>query len=294
MLYWVLSLGLVLGLGFAWWYALTFQIKRHSFAGKRCVVVGAGSGIGKQVAILLAEQAGELILIDKCDLTELRSELEPRVDRLVTIQCDVSMLSEVEEKISFDRPIDLLVLCAGVLSGKGVNAMTSQDFDRVLHTNVSSQFYLIKLAMANRQSLSVVSVSSLMGFIGGSKLVDYCASKFALMGMFEALKLEHYYDKSVRFSVVCPWVVSTGMFNGIFARMWWVTLCFPFLAADRVAREIVHCAETGRAVSIIPFWFTPLAYGVRVLPEFLYFPVLIALGGRSGMETFQGKRKNLA
>lgn len=289
VLLWGLWLGLALGLGFAWWYALTFWVKRHSFAGKRCVVVGAGSGIGKQVAILLAGQAGELILIDKCELAELRSELEPRVDRLVTIQCDVSELSEVEAKVRFELPVDLLVLCAGVLSGKRVSETTNQDFDRVLRTNVSSQFYLVKLAMANRESLSVVSVSSLMGFIGGARLVDYCASKFALMGMFEALTLEHYYDESVRFSVVCPWVVTTGMFDGIFARMWWVTLCFPFLSADRVAREIVHCAETGRKVSVVPFWFTPLAYAVRVLPEFLYFPVLIALGGRTGMETFRGK-----
>lgn len=301
MLAFLPAVALIAVLAGAWWYALTFKVKYHSFHNKTCVVVGAANGIGKCVAQLLCKQAKHLILIDICDLSLLSKELSVTESaRITCIQCDISNLQQVRNQIQFKEPVHLLVLCAGVLSGKSVMDTTCEEFDHVLSTNVSSQFHLVKEALRARtqddgaaasSELAVVSVSSLMGLIAGAKLSDYCASKFALVGMFEALRLEYFYDSKVSFGVVCPWVVDTGMFAGIFDRMWYIKLCFPFLTPQQVAKEVVLAGERARAITVVPFWFTPLAYCVRLLPEFLYFRVLILLGGRSGMDTFVGKRE---
>lgn len=84
--------------------------------------------------------------------------------------------------------------------------------------------------MKNKKSGQVVSVASMAGLAGNAYMSDYCASKFASVGLNEALRIEmKYLKKNIVCTTVCPYIINTGMFKGARA-----SIIFPFLEQDYV------------------------------------------------------------
>merc|ERR1719158_1404152 len=97
----------------------------------------------------------------------------------------------------------------------------------------------------------IVTVASLAGHSGTNKLVDYCASKFANIGMDEALKVElmvQGLDSTIKTTVVCPYYISTGMFQGVSPKV------IPILEPEYVAEEIVKAILMNKPMLLLPWW----------------------------------------
>jgi len=286
-------------------FAYCFNARvRHHLEGKTVCIVGAARGIGQQVACLLVAQKSVkcLLLVDmmSCEETEKLCR-EQGCEKVVQLRCDIadkeqlsSLFSSVEKlQLGF---IYLLVDCAGVVSGKSFEELNVDDFERVVQVNLTSKFSLLKffVPMMLQQGIGcVVSVSSIMGLMGGARLMDYSSSKFGLIGLFESMRLEYRSSHpNISFVTVCPYAVDTGMFDGIFeanrlTRM--IRYIFPLLKAKSVAAAIVSAAERGTAYEVVPFYLGPLINIARCLPSPFYEIVSCLMGGEDGMKSFRGK-----
>ena len=91
--------------------------------------------------------------------------------------------------------------------------------------NTLAHFWTIKSflpGMIEQKKGHIVNVASLAGFSGSPKLVDYCSSKFAAVGLDEALRLEVKHqnlDQYIKTTVICPFYISTGMFAGVDSKV---------------------------------------------------------------------------
>ena len=105
------------------------------------------------------------------------------------------------------------------------NRFFSEKIERTFNVNVLAHFWTIKSflpEMINNKKGHIVTVASLAGHSGTNKLVDYCSSKFANVGMDEALKAELFvqgYSSFIKTTVVCPYYISTGMFEGVASKV---------------------------------------------------------------------------
>ena len=100
-----------------------------------------------------------------------------------------------------------------------------EKIERTFNVNVMAHFWTIKSflpEMINNKKGHIVTIASLAGHSGTNKLVDYCSSKFANVGMDEALKAELYVQgvsSFIKTTVVCPYYISTGMFAGVQSKV---------------------------------------------------------------------------
>ncbi|KAF0754193.1 hypothetical protein AaE_005429 [Aphanomyces astaci] len=285
--------------------------RRTSLRHKHVVVTGAASGIGRGLAIALCEAGAVVSLLDvnKAGLGEVAAAIS-QPERVHIFPCDVSDYTQVETALSTavatsQRPVEILINNAGIVNGKKFVDLTPTDMQRTMQVNTMSQFFTTKVvlpAMLERHAGLVVTVSSVMGLNGASGLVDYCASKFALVGFHEALRLELNHT-GVRTLLVCPMAVASGMFNGIHdGQSAWHRLVnrylLPMINVDDAVRSIIDAIQDERCnelVSCAPCWrryVLPWAPRVvRLLPVWVMDRILGLAGATDGMDTFVGRAK---
>jgi all-trans-retinol dehydrogenase (NAD+) len=132
----------------------------------------------------------------------------------------------------------------------------------------------------------IVTIASAGGIAGTARLVDYCSSKFAAFGFDESLRLElKRTGAPVRTTIVCPFYINTGMFDGVTSRFGWL---IPILEPDDVVRRIVRAIEKDHARLIMP-WFVYSTFLVRLLPVPLYDWLCDFFGISRSMDGFKGR-----
>ncbi|OTF77687.1 hypothetical protein BLA29_000927 [Euroglyphus maynei] len=151
-------------------------------------------------------------------------------------------------------PVDILINNAGIVIGKNILDLTDEQIQKTMMVNVISHFFIIRAflpKMIERKSGHIVTIASLAGELGAAMLTDYCASKFAAVGMEQSLKLElakANLDGQIKTTVVKPWLISTGMFNGFDPGF------IPPLNPEYVARKIIEAILLDQPVVIVPWY----------------------------------------
>jgi len=133
----------------------------------------------------------------------------------------------------------------------------------------------------------VVTVASAAGLLGVVRQTDYSASKHAAVGFDESLRVEmRRYAPGVKTTLVCPFYVNTGMFDGAKSR---VPFLLPILDEGTVAKGIVNAIEKNRARLVLPstVGLVPL---LRALPVSVFDVVMDVLGINKSMDEFAGRR----
>jgi NAD(P)-dependent dehydrogenase (short-subunit alcohol dehydrogenase family) len=187
--------------------------------GKRALITGGASGIGRVTALLFARE-GAAVAVADLDGTGARA-----VARLVTaegrsalaIACDVSRAADcrraVHETVDAFGGLDVLFNNAGIIRRADVVDTTEEAWDRVMAVNVRSVFLMGKYAvpvMAAGGGGAIVNMASGWGLVGGRNAVSYCASKAAVVNMTRAMALDHG-AQQIRVNCVCPGDTDTGM-----------------------------------------------------------------------------------
>lgn len=191
--------------------------------GKRILITGAASGIGRATTVELAATGARAALFDRAAVvTDLASSLAGTGTRargwVVDVGDEAQVARAVREANAWLTGIDVLIHCAGIMRGQmlDVTKVTAGLWHDVLRTNLTGTFFIVKHVVAQMRGSpgsSVVLVGSEAGVVGGSGSYAYGASKGGLHGL--ALTLErHLSDRGIRVVEVLPGAVDTPLLRG--------------------------------------------------------------------------------
>jgi len=187
-----------------------------SFRERTVLVTGASSGIGRAVALAFAAAGARVALVAR------RREVLEEVARLaggetLVLPADVTRQDDVRaafrEATAHFGQLDVVVNNAGVLLPAPVVDIASADLEKMLRVNLFGALFVMQEAVRSMRDGgggSIVNVASLAGRRGVTPLGGYCASKFALIGLTEALRTE-LLDEPIHVGLVLPGVVETPM-----------------------------------------------------------------------------------
>lgn len=187
------------------------------------IVTGAGQGIGRGIALKLAEKGAHVVVSDVNGDTATRTseEIENTGRRSLGIKTDVSRQDEVEEMVSVTLQrfgkVDILVNNAGIARSATLLKLTSQAWDEVLAVNLNGVFYATQAVakhMIEAGSGKIVNISSIYGRTGTIGDSNYAASKAAIIGLTKSTARE-LARHNVNVNVILPGMVDTPLLRGI-------------------------------------------------------------------------------
>ena len=184
-------------------------------AGKHALVTGGGSGVGKAIALALAE-AGVNVTICGRRAAEL-AKVAGKGDRIFGIAADVtdeaSMAALYQQAEAARGPFDIVVANAGMAGSAPAHKTALADWQRTLEVNLTGAFLTVKPALAGmlaRKTGRIVFVASTAGLKGYAYVAPYVAAKHGVVGLMRALAAETA-KSGVTVNAVCPGFVETDM-----------------------------------------------------------------------------------
>ena len=192
-----------------------------SFRGKNALVTGASSGIGRLLAQRLAREGARVALVARrqAELREVAKAIQEGGGHALVLPCDVAERAEVfacaEQAVRAFGGIDILVNNAGYGHHRSFLDWDLDDMERMLRFNFLGALYWTKALlpqMAARRTGWLVFVASVAGKLGVPEESAYAASKFAMVGLAEALSIE-LEDLGVHVLTVCPGTIDTPFFD---------------------------------------------------------------------------------
>jgi short-subunit dehydrogenase len=192
-------------------------MKTDHFSQKVIIITGASSGIGKALALQLAEQGAYLALAarDKERLEALSSECEQRGGKAIVAPTDVSDEAQcqklIQQTLEAYQQIDMLINNAGISVVARLDELNDlRLFKQVMEVNFYGALYCTYHALSSlKQNRGrIVNISSLGGFLAVPHNSAYNASKFAIQGFSDALRME-LAQEGISVTVICPyWVIT--------------------------------------------------------------------------------------
>lgn len=186
------------------------------FKDKVVLITGASSGIGKALAYSFAKQGAKLSLAGRNTEELLRIKKELKSTEVLCITADVSIESDckkfIEESIKNYSKIDVLICNAGISMRAIVQDVNTDVLKKVMDTNFWGTVFCIKYALPSllKQKGSVVGMSSIAGKKGLPGRSAYSASKFAMEGFLESLRIENL-QNDLHVLVACPGFTSSNI-----------------------------------------------------------------------------------
>lgn len=190
--------------------------------GKKAIVTGAGSGIGKATALLLASQGADVYAVDlnKEAVESTAQEINNTNGSAVAVSCDVTNENNVNEAFSKIERIDILVNSAGVSHIGNLETTSEEDFDRVFRVNVKGVFLCMKAAvpmMKNAGSSVIINLASIASSVGIPDRFAYSMSKGAVYAMTLSVAKD-YIGAGIRCNCISPARVHTPFVDGFLAK----------------------------------------------------------------------------
>jgi NAD(P)-dependent dehydrogenase (short-subunit alcohol dehydrogenase family) len=185
---------------------------------KVAVVTGAGSGIGRAIALLFAHEGAHVSVIDVVDQAGMETvEKIKRGEGSATfVHADVSNASDAQNSVGVTLRIygklDILVNNAGIELAGTVVDLSERDWDRVMGVNLKGVFLMSKYAVPelSRNKGIVVNVASTAGFTSYQRATAYAASKAGVISLTRTMALDHAND-GIRVNCVCPGAIDTPL-----------------------------------------------------------------------------------
>jgi len=187
--------------------------------GKRAIISGAASGIGRATARLFAAEGAAVTLadIDEAGGQEVAREIEAAGGQAQFVACDVTRAEDcqrvVERAVERFGGLDVLFNNAGIAVRRSVVDLDEADWDRSMNVNAKSVYLMSKYTIPHLQQAgggSIVNMSSGWGLVGGGNAVAYCASKGAVVLMTKATAIDFGPD-NIRVNCLCPGDTDTNM-----------------------------------------------------------------------------------
>jgi short-subunit dehydrogenase len=263
---------------------------------KRVIITGGGSGIGRGLALRFAREGAEVHLADR-DLEAAEAvarDLASAGGRAAAWRVDVTdtaaLLSFRARLLDTAGPPDVLVNNAGIVHGGAFLDVPLERHDATFRVNtlgVVAVTHAFLGDLIGRPEAHLVNIASAAAFTGLPFGTTYAASKWAVLGFSESIRLELLEQgrRHVHVTAVCPGYVGTGMFEG--ARALRLT---RLLTPERIADLTVRAVMRNREMVMTP-WVVALGPTLRgVLPRRIFDAVAALFGAHSSMAGWKGRR----
>ncbi|BAB72925.1 SDR family NAD(P)-dependent oxidoreductase [Anabaena sp. FACHB-709] len=245
--------------------------------GKVALVTGASRGIGRAIALELAQQGiHRLILVarDRQKLREVAQEVEAMGVEATTLAIDLTQATEVNIAIAQlwrnYGPIHLLVNCAGVAYQSSFLQSKLPQVQEELSVNLLGMYTLTSLIakrMASQRQGTIINVSSLMGKVAAPTMATYSATKFAILGFTQALRRE-LAEYNIQVKALLPSLTDTDMVRDLKLFRWVIPM-----TPQEVAKALIAGLEKD-APEILVGWQSHLAVWCQRLAPWLLELVL--------------------
>jgi NAD(P)-dependent dehydrogenase (short-subunit alcohol dehydrogenase family) len=198
-----------------------------SLFGKRAVVTGAGRGIGRSIALALANAGADVAVTARTDaeLHKLVGEISAAGRRSLSVPCDVTDPEQVKYMAStlFEGlgGIDILVNNAGNAGSQKFLNHSDELWHRMLAVNLTSVYYVSKALapkLVEQRSGRIINIASIASRVGGGYIAAYTASKHGVLGLTRALAVE-LLPFNVTVNAICPGYVDTPMTDSSVANI---------------------------------------------------------------------------
>ena len=226
--------------------------------GKTVVITGASSGIGRAVALEMARRGANVVLgarrVDR--LESVAAECRVLGVDAKAIAADVTRQEDCRLLIAEAGNVDVLVNNAGFAIFDSIGEAKPEELRGMMETNYFGAVNCIQSVlpqMLARGEGTIVNVASITGIMGFARMGGYCATKFALVGMTEALR-DEVLRRGVRVALVCPGTTDTEFFvKAERGKMPGASRLMLAVKPERVARAVCDAAEDGSYRRILPF-----------------------------------------
>lgn len=191
----------------------------ESLKGKNALITGAGKGIGRAIAIALAQEGVNIGLVARtaADLQKVADELKDYGVKTVVAVADVVDIHAVNEAVAKVKAelgtIDILINNAGIAAFGSFMELEPARWEEIVKVNVFGPYYMTRAVlpeMIERKAGDIINVSSTAGKNGAAVTSAYSASKFGLIGLSESL-MQEVRKHNIRVSTLVPSTVSTDM-----------------------------------------------------------------------------------
>ncbi|GMR44879.1 hypothetical protein PMAYCL1PPCAC_15074, partial [Pristionchus mayeri] len=272
-------------------------LPKKDVRGEICLITGAGSGLGRLMAIEFAKRGCILVLwdVNTAGNSETKAIIGEGGETVHTYTVDLSKREQINEAAARVArevgKVGILINNAGVVTGKRLVDSPDEWIERTMAVNTSACIYTTKNfvgGMIERNHGHIVTIASMAGKIGLSGIVDYTASKFGAVGFHESLvaELRHVGADGVKATLVCPYVINTGMFAGFENKSPGIV---PTLEPEYVVDRIVEAVLTNQAELQMPKIAYLMMGLVNILPSEAKHALFEYLGQYDGMDTFKGR-----
>ena len=195
------------------------SVTQPPLAGKRTVVTGASRGIGRAIALALAEAGADLALVarNEGDLTALAAEIAGRGRQAHIYSCDVTHPDQVADMAQQAEValggVDILVNNAGMAESHAFVDHPDDLWRRLINVNLNSVYYVTKAfapGMVRQRSGRILNIASIAARVGSRYIAAYTASKHGVLGLTRALAVE-FVPYNITVNAICPGYVDTPM-----------------------------------------------------------------------------------
>lgn len=188
--------------------------------GKFALVTGASRGIGRAIALRLAEEGAKVAINyagNAKAAEEVKAEIEAKGGEAILIQADVSDSAAAESMVktvmdAFGR-VDILVNNAGITRDALLMRMKDEDFDAVINTNLKGVFYCTRAVtkpMMKQRSGHIINMASVVGVVGNASQANYGAAKAGVIGFTKSAAKE-LAGRGITVNSVAPGFIETDM-----------------------------------------------------------------------------------
>ena len=266
--------------------------------GKVVLITGGASGIGRIMGRRALEKGAETLLIWDINAQSITATCHEfaSLGKVIGTQVDVSDLAQIQAAYAKAKQeagrVDLLINCAGIVTGNQYfDGLTAEEIRRTMEINAIAPMNIaleILPDMLARNEGHLCNIASAAGLLANPRMSAYAASKWAVIGWSDSLRVELKERKSnVHITTIAPYYINTGMFDGVQSR-WFM----PILDPENTARKILRSIERNQTFNGIPWGF----HIVRFLQGIFPTPVFDFMFGKlfgvyHTMDHFTGRKK---
>ncbi len=241
------------------------------FDNRIVLITGGASGIGKIMGRLALERGAKALVIwdinsENIDRVAAEYGSRGRVSGYCINVADPAAVEAAYSRVKAEvGDVDILINCAGIVRGnRTFDRQSVEDIRLTMDVNATAPMVVALQMLPDmiaRNSGHICNIASAAGMLSLPKMSVYAASKWAVIGWSDSVRIElQQMHSAVRVTTVAPYFINTGMFDGVRSRL------FPILDPERTALKIVRAIERNRDFRGLPFGFHFIRFWQGVLP----------------------------